>query len=461
MKRLIAFILILSLLTPISFADGTNVNSGGGSSGSSAGGHGYYLQKDYMYKITFYLAKSDKVDIKTSDINDFYQFGDSFYITTNQTKNLFNGNEKFSLVNKFDYFRGKEGDLFNYFMMPDALFDDEHFKDLSIDAKVLYGLLLRRMSLSRKNDWLDEENRVYVIYTIEEVMNKFNISKSKAVKILQELDSKKGIGLIEKKRRGLGKASIIYVKNFIIEDELDDEFEEINEEEDIDLVKEIDDELETNEDKHLLNNEESFKNTEPSNADKQRVCPEVLKSDFKKSKNKTSRSSKNELLEVSKTDSSYINNNYINNNNIYPINQSSSIIYNNTKEPEKSENRLMDEYAYYEKLFKQNIDYDRVYADDEFVTEILNIMIDVACTDKKTIRVNGEDKPTEIVRSVFKKIRQCHITYIRISFSETASKINNIRAYLITTIYNSYLTYDSALRMQVNYDCSPKNPLNQ
>ncbi len=106
MKRLIAFILILSLLTSMSFADGTNVNSGGGSSGSSAGGHGYYLQKDYMYKITFYLAKSDKVDIKTSDINDFYQFGDSFYITTNQTKNLFNGNEKFSLVNKFDYFRG-------------------------------------------------------------------------------------------------------------------------------------------------------------------------------------------------------------------------------------------------------------------------------------------------------------------------------------------------------------------
>ena len=119
---------------------------------------------------------------------------------------------------KFNYYYGKEAEQFSFFRIPKLLFTDEAFKDLSSDAKVLYGILLDRMSLSMKNNWIDEENKVYIIFTIEEIANIMCCATQKATKILQELDDKKGIGLVEKKRLGLGKPNILYVKNFIIQE---------------------------------------------------------------------------------------------------------------------------------------------------------------------------------------------------------------------------------------------------
>lgn len=116
----------------------------------------------------------------------------------------------------FDYYYGKEADQFTFFRIPKILFTDKVFKKLSVDAKVLYGILLDRMNLSMKNKWLDEKNRVYIVYPIEEIAETFGCGTQKATKILQELDEKKGIGLVEKKRLGLGKPNILYVKNFII-----------------------------------------------------------------------------------------------------------------------------------------------------------------------------------------------------------------------------------------------------
>ena len=76
---------------------------------------------------------------------------------------------------------------------------------------MLYGLMLDRMSLSVKNGWLDEQNRVFIIFTIDEIMECMKCAKQKACQSLAELSD---IGLIEKKRRGLGKPSLIYLKNF-------------------------------------------------------------------------------------------------------------------------------------------------------------------------------------------------------------------------------------------------------
>jgi hypothetical protein len=94
------------------------------------------------------------------------------------------------------------------------LIKDDRFKNLSSDAKLLYGLMLDRMSLSMKNGWMDNQNRAYIIYTVDNIMSDLGCGKEKAVKVLAELDANKGIGLIEKVRRGLGKPDIIYVKNF-------------------------------------------------------------------------------------------------------------------------------------------------------------------------------------------------------------------------------------------------------
>ena len=115
---------------------------------------------------------------------------------------------------QFDYYYGVEAEQFSFYRVPRLLIKDERFKGLSSDAKLLYGLILDRMGLSMKNGWLDEKNRAYIIYTIEDIMEDLGCAKGTCVKVLKELDSENGIGLIEKKRRGLGKPDIIYVKNF-------------------------------------------------------------------------------------------------------------------------------------------------------------------------------------------------------------------------------------------------------
>ncbi len=119
---------------------------------------------------------------------------------------------------QFDYFRGMEAEQYSFYRVPKALFTSEHFKVLSCEAKVLYGLMLDRMSLSIKNRWFDDEDKVYIIFTVEEIMELLNCKTQKAVKLLQELDSKDGVGLIEKKRLGFGKPNVIYVKNFMFKE---------------------------------------------------------------------------------------------------------------------------------------------------------------------------------------------------------------------------------------------------
>ena len=136
---------------------------------------------------------------------------------------------------KFDYYYGIEAEQFSFYRVPRLLIKDKRFKELSSDAKLLYGLMLDRMALSMKNGWFDSENRAYIHYTLENIMEDLNCAKEKCSKILAELDSKKGIGLIEKKRQGLGKPDIIYVKNFAVveAEELENEAEEIVEKESV------------------------------------------------------------------------------------------------------------------------------------------------------------------------------------------------------------------------------------
>lgn len=116
---------------------------------------------------------------------------------------------------ELDYYYGNEAEQYSFYRIPKLLFTDARFKGVSVEAKVLYGLLLDRMALSVKNSWLDGEGRVYIIFTIADVMEMLGCAEQKANKLLNELDCAKGVGLIERVRRGLGKPNVIYVKNFI------------------------------------------------------------------------------------------------------------------------------------------------------------------------------------------------------------------------------------------------------
>lgn len=327
---------------------------------------------------------------------------------------------------QFDYFYGNEAEQFTFFRIPKVLFRDERFKDMSTDAKLLYGLMLDRMGLSIRNQWLDEDNRVYIIYRVEEIIEDIGCARQKVSKLLDELDN--NVGLIERKRQGLGKPNIIYVKNFIVSDSV--EFENQN-------CRSM-----------IIEN------------------PEVRKSNLQKYENHTSESMNIILQEVPK---SYSNNTNINNTNISDT-EYSDTEYNDTEinnhilsypieQDEKSDNESnsigwIRERNSYEKIIKSNVEYDITIEKfgKKWLDEIIELMVDVICSKNTYIRINKQEYPHEVVKSRFLKIDSSHIEYIYFALKENHSDVRNIRAFLITTIYRSFETSDNWFSSRVNYD---------
>ncbi len=296
---------------------------------------------------------------------------------------------------QFEYFYGSEAEQFSFFRIPKVLFADERFKSMSTDAKVLYGLMLDRMGLSVKNRWLDDENRVYIIYTMEDILADLGCARQKAAKLLDELD--KSVGLIERKRQGLGKPNVIYVKNFTQND-------------------------------LLLENPPVFDAENMEN-------PEVWKSNLQKYENQTSGSMIFTHQEVLK---SYSNNT-----------DNSNTEYNKTDMID-----WMREREEYERQIKENIEYDILLEqyDKVWLDEIVAIMVDVVCSKSPYVLINHESFPHEIVKNRFLQINTTHIEYIHLALRENTSKVRNIRAFLITTIYRSTETADNWISAKVRHD---------
>lgn len=290
---------------------------------------------------------------------------------------------------KFNYYYGKEAEQFSFFRIPKLLFTDEAFKDLSSDAKVLYGILLDRMSLSMKNNWIDEENKVYIIFTIEEIANIMCCATQKATKILQELDDKKGIGLVEKKRLGLGKPNILYVKNFIIQET----------KEQTDVQEEI-----TNQ--------------------------ELLQSQNQNDENHNSGNvifTKQELLKSQCNKTNYNKTEY------------SNTEYNNTTPISPSKDRAM-EMEEIEKILKHQIDYPALIEEQPKEKEKIDLMINLmteAIQNKTDIRINQSRTAYKTVREQLLSLQKKHIKYVLSVLMENNQKIINLRAYLLSLIYNA------------------------
>lgn len=109
----------------------------------------------------------------------------------------------------FPYYYGAESEQFSFYRIPKLLFTDSRFSSISTNAKLLYGMLLDRMSLSAKNGWYDAQGRVYIIFSIEDVTEVLGFKTDTVIKLFNELDTVKGVGLIERIRQGQGRASII------------------------------------------------------------------------------------------------------------------------------------------------------------------------------------------------------------------------------------------------------------
>ena len=116
----------------------------------------------------------------------------------------------------------------------------------------------------------------------------------------------------------------------------------------------------------------------------------------------------------------------------------------------------MDEREQYRELIRDNLEIDIRSQDRHYdldrVNEIVEIMLDAICSTSPTIRINGEDMPQPVVKSRFLKLDSGHIDYVLQAMNDCPSDIRNIRAYLLTALYNASLTIDNYYSARVNYD---------
>ena len=383
---------------------------------------------------------------------------------------------------KFDYFYGVQSDQFSFYRIPRLLIKDPHFKGLSSDAKLLYGLMLDRMALSMKNHWLDNENRAYIIYSISNVMEDINCSKPTCVKIMKELDS---FGLIERKRKGLGKPDVIYVKNFaVLEDsqeqeessDVADTFEEnesvvsnenITSEGKQDELPEVKDFNFNNEayDLEMVETEGIFKEKEQilpnvgvnSGISKKSELPEVKDFNFWNEKTLTSGGKESLPLEVKNLAPNYNNNNY-NNQSYNYINQSyQSNLSSQADQACKDEIDTIGNTDAYIQQIKKNLDYDFymtndvTYMDKDLLKELFVIICDVVCTKSETIKISGYVYSCDYVRSKFLRLTSNHVMYVMDCIKNTTTKIANIKAYLLVALFNAPSTIDHYYQQEIRH----------
>ena len=143
-------------------------------------------------------------------------------------------------------------------------------------------------------------------------------------------------------------------------------------------------------------------------------------------------------------------------NTIQVINQERNTLSMNYQSINLDGMDRMDERSEYEEIIKENLDYDILCQDPKFdkdrFREIMDIMLDAVCSTAPTIRINGEDMPQQVVKSRFLKLNSSHIEYVFHAMKECPSNIRNIRAYLLTTLYNAPATMDNFYSAKVNHD---------
>ena len=287
----------------------------------------------------------------------------------------------------FDYFYGAQAEQFSFYRVPKVLFTKEQFKQLSAEAKILYGIMLDKLNLSVKNKWGDEKGRVYIIYTIEQIMADMNCADQKATKLLDELEKK--CGLIERKRQGLGKPNLIFVKNFITGVEGS-------------LMAQI-----QNREYH----DSGVVNTTTADYPKSRG--------INTNHNNTENSDINPIRSGFDEDGMYERNEYE-----HYFRESLSI----------------------DVLLRENL------GEEETILGILDLLVDVCCFKRSVIRIAGDDKPLAVVKSRFMKLNAEHIRYVLKCLSENTTRVRNIRQYLLAALYNAPATIRPFYQAWVNND---------
>ena len=277
--------------------------------------------------------------------------------------------------------------------------------------------------------------------------------RQKAIKNIAELDSEKGIGLIEKKRLGLGKPNVIYVKNFMIKECQETGNKEIQPEDAENTQK--------YENQTSRSMKSGFQEVPKSNFQKyenqtsgsmKTELQEVPESNFRKCENQTSGSMKIKTQEVPKSN---CNNTDINNTDFNETDSIQSYLSPSAGEVRPVGEDVIERMETYRALIQENIDYECFLdrREKEDVDELIELMVEILMMpDDSVVRIGGADKPVSVVKSRFLKLTYSHIEYVLFSLHRNTSKVANIRAYLLTTLYNSSMTMNHYYQAEVNHD---------
>ena len=314
-------------------------------------------------------------------------------------------------VVSFDYFYGGESEQFSYYRIPRLLVTGHQFKNLSTDAKLLYGLMLDRMGLSARNGWSDEKGRVYIFYSLEEVMADLNCGHDKAVKMLADLDTVKGIGLIERVKQGQGKPTIIYVKQFTTKAVQ------------LSSPRSMLDETQILESRNL-----DFGFSEAKTSEKQN-------SGLRKSR---SAEFGNQEVPIY---NNYPYDNYLDKSYLYlPINPSNQPM--DAIDREKATECVKENIGYIAFTDKQR----------PLVDELVELIVDALCSPQATFRIGGVQFKQDIVKKRLIELEQAHIEYVLDCMRKNTTKVRNIRGYLLTALYNAPTTIEHYYQAAVQHD---------
>ena len=323
-----------------------------------------------------------------------------------------------------DYYYGTEAEQYSFYRVPKALLTDPRYKGVSIEAKVLYGLLLDRMSLSVRNGWMDKDRRVYIYFTQEDAMALMSCGKDKATRLFRELDQG-GIGLIERKKQGQGRPTRIYVKNFTLPPE-----------------------------PGQPRQSDQTPPEGPQTAEDQQSRP------LDSTAVKTTHFEQSAPLEMSSQDSVFSAPNKTDKNKTDSNHTELSIsppAPSRASPPAGAHRRMrMDEMDRYRERIRENISYDLLLLERPYDAEEINgyveLMAETCASRREYIRVNGEDVPIELVRKRFLKLDGEHIRYVMDSLRQNTTQVVNIRAYTLAALYNAPVTISQYYTAQVSHD---------
>ena len=312
-----------------------------------------------------------------------------------------------------DYIYGMEAEQYSFIRIPKVLLEHPYYQGLSAEAKLLYSVLLDRMSMSVKNGWKDSLNRVYIIFTIEEIMRSMNCGNKKAVQLLGELEDK--VGLIERKRQGLGKPNLIYVKNFIrlVDNFGGRHFLKCQN----DISGGVETTLQEMSNAHSINTD--MNKTECIKTDRINILPSFRENGHTETMPEEAK--RNEAKGSDEADPS---------------------------------DRL-DEKQYRE-YFGEKLDMEllmeRYPLERETLTALLELLVETCASGKETIRVAGDKRPAQEVRNRLMQLTSEHIAYVMNCLNRNTTKVRDTKAYMLTTLYNAPVSMDMYYQLLVNHD---------